>query len=900
MTSDKPINPLRIVREKICNWVLAAFSIFAVPTLVSLLFRVQMIGEYWLLGVQIAAAIVLWLFTIFQKNIPYHFRAGLIVFILMFVGLLGLQNYGLLAGSIPMLIVVSPLAVILFGARAGVLIALSVILVTTGIAYAVVYGALDLIIDPSVYAKKNMSWIGFIIGYILAVGTLLVAVIITKKQLILALEEALQGEKNLERQVIDRTKELENKEELLRHSEASLNEAQRVAKVGSWYLDTQTKEVVWSKELYKIYGLDPNYPPPSSSEHSKLFTPASWDRLNMSLANSAEKGVSYELELETVKSDGGSGWILARGEVVIDATGKTIGLQGIAQELTERKQAEAKLKESEERYALAMQGANDGLWDWDIFNDKVHFSPRWKSMLGYAENEIKNNVLEWERLVHPDDLASASSMLKDYLDNKAKKYETEFRMQHKDGQYINILSRAFAVEDYAGKITRMVGTHVDITEHKKVEEQLSYQASHDALTGLINRREFERRTERLLLTPKGKGQNHALCYMDLDQFKVVNDTCGHAAGDEMLRQISTMLQRVVRHRDTLARLGGDEFGILMEHCSLDDAHRVTNSIQTAIQDYQFIFEGRSFRVGASMGLVPITDTTLNLRELLKDADAACYMAKDKGRNRIHVHRGGDTDLAQRHGEMQWVTRIQHALDENRFCLYAQAIESLDNATEVHFELLIRMLDEQGEVIPPGAFLPAAERYDIIAQLDKWVVENAFRLLKQNPAFLEKINFISINLSGQSLTNEAFHSFVIKQLQELDAYSAKICFEITETAAISNLSMANKFIAELRAFGCRFALDDFGSGLSSFAYLKNLPVDYLKIDGMFVKDMVDDPIDHAMVKSIHEIGKLMGMQTIAEFVENEMIKTMLKEIGVDYAQGYGVSKPQPFEALLSQR
>jgi diguanylate cyclase (GGDEF)-like protein len=433
---------------------------------------------------------------------------------------------------------------------------------------------------------------------------------------------------------------------------------------------------------------------------------------------------------------------------------------------------------------------------------------------------------------------------------------------------------------------------------KQTEEQLTFHASHDALTGLVNRREFERRAARLLSTVNQEDNDeHALCFMDLDQFKVVNDSCGHTAGDEMLRQLTMALQNVVRKRDTLARLGGDEFGVLMEHCSLDDAHRVATSIQKTIQDYQFLWEGRSFKVGVSIGLVPITEATVTLTQLLKDADAACYMAKELGRNRIHIYHHEDENLAKRSGEMQWVARLNQALEEDRFCLYAQTIVPLDGSPDTHYELLLRMIDKKGKTIPPGAFLPAAERYNLIAKLDHWVIKNAFALLADNPHFLKQINFCSINLSGQSLTDPDILDFVISQLDESGVRGEKICFEITETAAISNLSMAMKFISTLKRLGCRFALDDFGSGLSSFAYLKNLSVDYLKIDGMFVKDIVDDPIDRAMVKSINEIGQVMGMQTIAEFVENDVIKGMLKEIGVNYAQGYGIGKPRLFHDLL---
>jgi diguanylate cyclase (GGDEF)-like protein len=432
---------------------------------------------------------------------------------------------------------------------------------------------------------------------------------------------------------------------------------------------------------------------------------------------------------------------------------------------------------------------------------------------------------------------------------------------------------------------------------KQSEEQLTFYANHDALTKLVNRREFERRAERLLASAKQDKQQHALCFMDLDQFKVVNDSCGHAAGDELLRQITSALQRVVRQRDTLARMGGDEFSVLMERCSLEQAQRLADDLYKVIQDYVFLWEEQSFRVGVSIGLVAITEATPNLTELLKEADAACYMAKDSGRNRIHVYHPQAAETAQRHGEMQWVSRLNKALEENRFCLYAQAIVPLGNSSDRHYELLIRMIGENQEIIPPGAFLPAAERYNLITKIDLWVIGRAFILLAENPVFVNDVSFISINLSGQSLADPKVLSFIKKQLDKTGIEGKKICFEITETAAISNMSMATQLISTLKQLGCRFALDDFGSGLSSFGYLKSLPVDYLKIDGMFVKDIIDDPIDHAMVKSINEIGQIMGMKTIAEFVESDEIKGMLREIGVDYAQGYGIAKPLPFQDIL---
>ena len=402
----------------------------------------------------------------------------------------------------------------------------------------------------------------------------------------------------------------------------------------------------------------------------------------------------------------------------------------------------------------------------------------------------------------------------------------------------------------------------------------------------------------LCFSPDEKNtREHAICYIDLDQFKVVNDSCGHTAGDELLRQLSSKLKSTLRQRDTLARLGGDEFGVLVENCSLMNAKRVAQSILNAVQAFRFSWEGHNFKIGASIGLVPIDQNTLNLSQLMRDADAACYLAKEKGRNRIHLYHYEDSEIAQRHGEIQWVERLEHALENDRFRLYSQVIEPLKSRSGKHFEILIRMLDESGKVITPNHFLPAAERYNLITKIDQWVVAQVFKLISNNPTFLKSIESCSINLSGPSVSNLDFLNFVISQFNEFGIPGNKICFEITETAAISNLDSAIKFITALRSIGCKFSLDDFGSGLSSFAYLKNIPVDYLKIDGIFVKDMLVEPMNHAMVKSINDIGQTMGIKTVVEFVENDEIKSAVKEMGVDYAQGYGVGKPLDFKQLV---
>ena len=432
--------------------------------------------------------------------------------------------------------------------------------------------------------------------------------------------------------------------------------------------------------------------------------------------------------------------------------------------------------------------------------------------------------------------------------------------------------------------------------------RLVYQASHDALTGLINRREFEQRLERTLLSALQQGREHALCYMDLDQFKVINDTCGHAAGDELLRQLALLLKGNLRERDTPARLGGDEFALLLENCSIHDALEVADLFRAEVQRFRFKWGDRVFAVGMSVGMVAINLDSGTAASLLSAADAACYVAKDRGRNQIHVYVSRDLDLARHRGEMQWVTRIQRALEEQRLRLSWQEIRRTDGAeaTLRHVELLLRMVDEDGSEILPMAFIPAAERYSIMPSLDSWVIEETLRLCQRYVASGCDVHCLfAVNLSGASLKDPAFRRMLLARLQDNPVLGPHLCFEITETAAIGNLAVVNEFIDAMREFGCSFALDDFGSGLSSFTYLKNLKVDYLKIDGAFVRDITSNPIDRSMVEAIHRIGHQMGLKTVAEYVESDRTLALLRQIGVDYVQGNGVHCPEPLETLCDK-
>jgi diguanylate cyclase (GGDEF)-like protein/PAS domain S-box-containing protein len=466
------------------------------------------------------------------------------------------------------------------------------------------------------------------------------------------------------------------------------------------------------------------------------------------------------------------------------------------------------------------------------------------------------------------------------------------------GEYA-VRDSAAPIHDADGNTLGAVLVFRDVTERRGMEREMSYLASHDALTGLLNRREFEVRLQRAILGARLEGREHALLYLDLDEFKVINDTCGHQVGDEMLKQVTALLRARVRRSDALARLGGDEFGVLLEDCPVLRARHTAEEMRRTLRDFRFSFREQVFEVGASIGLVPIGPTCGDLAQVMSAADAACYVAKDRGRNRVHQYEPDDSAVAQRYGEMRWIQRIHNAFEDRRFRLYYQAIEPLRRARreggeaepQPLCEILLRMLDRRGELVEPTAFVAAAERYHLIGTLDRWVVQTGLRAVAEAQGAGARTLF-SINLSGQSLSDESFLAFVVAELARSAVDPRRICFEITETAAMSKLGSALRFLSALREKGCRFALDDFGSGLSSFAYLRHLPVDFLKIDGALVQEMAEDRVKRAMVGAINEIGHVMGMRTIAEWVESREVLDAVEELGVDYAQGFWFSRTQP--------
>lgn len=432
----------------------------------------------------------------------------------------------------------------------------------------------------------------------------------------------------------------------------------------------------------------------------------------------------------------------------------------------------------------------------------------------------------------------------------------------------------------------------NLTETRDMERKVTFLTTHDCLTGLINRYEFERRLEEAIESAHYYNFEHVLCYLDVDQFKVINDTCSHKAGDALLRELGSLLMHTIRKEDSFARLGGDEFGLLLKQCPLEKANRVINKIQNTVEAFRFVWKDRTFAVSFSIGMVVISKDTQSRELAMSAADSACYMAKEGGRNRAQVYQDDNVEILQRHGEMQWVSRVHEAIEEDRLVLRKQKITAFDdngNSGEC-CEILVSMLDREGNLVPPGAFLPAAERFNLMPAIDRWVIRAALKWLTTTGQ-LDSLKMCSINLSGITLCDQNFKQYVLNEISARGVPPEKICFEITETAAISSFNTATSFINTMRQRGYRFALDDFGSGLSSFGYLKDLPVDYLKIDGSFVIGLDTNPVHQAIVTSINQIGHVMKLKTIAEHVENDSVLEVLRNIGVDYVQGYGIAKPE---------
>ena len=565
-------------------------------------------------------------------------------------------------------------------------------------------------------------------------------------------------------------------------------------------------------------------------------------------------------------------------------------------EIAERQRLEDSLFIEKELAQVTLQSIGDAVITTDVRGNVGYFNPIAEQLTGWKVEEAQGLPLSEVFIIVNEVTRKAveNPIWKALLEERIVGLASHTILIARDGTEYAIEDSAAPIRDRQGQIIGVVIVFQNVTESRYLASQLSWEASHDALTGLINRRGFEQQLTKAIASAEDSDRQHALCYLDLDQFKVVNDTAGHIAGDALLRQITTLLQKGVRANDTLARLGGDEFGLLLTQCSLSQAAQIAEKLKDIVHQFRFIWNSQTFIIGVSIGVVLIDKTSQDLTHILGAADAACYAAKAKGRNCIHVYSVDDGELIKQRGERLLVSKINQALETNRFCLYSQKIVSItSNPLVEHYEILLRMLDENGEIVAPNQFIPAAESYGLITKIDYWVIKTFFSNYHNLPE--QQVltgGLYTINLSGASISNTQFMRFLIQQFPRYQVPPQRICFEITETAAIANFEQARYFMSELKKIGCRFALDDFGSGLSSFAYLSNLPVDYLKIDGSFVKNISNNLISQAIVEGFNSIAHSMNLETVAEFVEDETILAKLREIGVDYAQGYGIGRPVP--------
>jgi len=609
-----------------------------------------------------------------------------------------------------------------------------------------------------------------------------------------------------------------------------------------------------------------------------------------------------DAEFQLRRRDGSVITVVENARVVRDGDGGIVGYEGTLADITERKRAEMQLSEEKEKAQVTLQSIGDAVITADADGRIEYLNPVAESLTGWETREAAGRPATdvFQMLSESTRQPIASSILRCLREGRTVELTEPSLLVNRRGQEISIQDSAAPIRDRSGRLIGAVMVFHDVSQERRLQRALTYQATHDQLTGLINRREFESRVnEALALARVEPSLSHVLMYLDLDQFKVVNDTCGHEAGDRLLKQITSVVQTRVRTTDVLARLGGDEFGVLLSDCNLDTASRIAEGLRQAIRDYRFLWGDRIMNVGVSIGLTEINSESESLAAVMSAADVACYSAKDSGRNRVQTYKQGRAP--ERHREMQWVSRITRACDEDRLELLCQPIVPIRAGVEKlrHFELLLRMRDEQGQLVQPSEFIPAAERFNLMPTIDRWVVRQACaRLAHRRGDTSREPYMLAINISATTLNDEQFLQFVVGELTRADLAAGSLCFEFTEAAAMNSLAAATHFIRELRGHGCRFSLDDFGSGLSSFMFLKNLPVDFLKLDGQFMHNVTHDHIDRSMVEAIAQIGESMSIRTVAERVDSADVLARLADIGIQYAQGHYISAPQPVEILES--
>jgi diguanylate cyclase (GGDEF)-like protein/PAS domain S-box-containing protein len=692
--------------------------------------------------------------------------------------------------------------------------------------------------------------------------------------------------------------------ERLRTSEERFELAVSGANEAIWDWDIQSNRLYLAPRFAAMLGYEEQDLPGLFPALERLMNPDDVAMFREAVGNHIRQRTPFFCELRFHTAAGGWLWMLARGEAIRDKGGVATRMAGSFADITEKRATAEALRREKERLHVTLQSIADAVITTDTGGQVTFMNPAAERLTGWSMVDARGRPIgEVADFLSEFGAGSVTDLLTSgRLSPEAGSDLGQAELVSRDGQKHIVEHSVAPLRNAAARVIGGVIVIHDVTDRLKMLKQLTYQAIHDPLTQLVNRTGFEMRLRKTLKSAvEEAGVKHAICYLDLDQFKIVNDTCGHSAGDELLRQIAAQLRMHVRKGDTLARLGGDEFGLILENCPLDKGLEIAEKMRRCVESFRFSWEGKSFSIGVSIGLAPFDGNPgYTAMDIMSSVDQACYIAKSKGRNRIHTYQPGDNESSQWHREMQWVPHIHQALDEQRFVLLAQPIVPLagDAGSDRHYEILLRMRSPTGALISPGSFLPAAERYDLMGMLDRWVVGQAIDMLAMACQFNRALvsSTFGINISGAVLGDSTLLSFVKQALDEHNLPPSLLCFEITETVAIANFTHANTFVNELKEIGCQFALDDFGSGFASFSYLKTLPVDYLKIDGSFVRHLTENEVDHAMVDIINQLGHVMGLKTIAEFVENEEILGALRRLGVDYAQGYHIGQPISLDSV----
>lgn len=670
--------------------------------------------------------------------------------------------------------------------------------------------------------------------------------------------------------------------------------------IGIWDWNLGEDSIHCDALMYQLYGLAPQRDPESLDTWLQRIHRDDQNYVAQALDTALKGGAPYNLEFRNVWPDGSIHNIRATAHIKRDANGTALRMIGANWDVTESRRLTTELAEQHELLEVTLHSIGDAVITTDVNGLVRWINPVAEKLTGWSNTEaMGQEIAQVFCIVNESTREPVEDPTKVCLaEGKIVGLANHTVLISRDGCEFGIEDSAAPIHNDSGQVLGVILVFRDVTEKRRLSGEISYRATHDALTGLVNRIEFDTQLRLLLNNAHEERSEHALMYIDLDQFKLVNDSCGHAIGDQLLQQVSKLLSSGIRDHDMLARLGGDEFAIILQGCSAAKAQRAAQQICDRMDDFRFMHDEKRFRIGASIGLVPIDNRWTSTEAIMQAADTSCYAAKEAGRNRVHAWFDSDSAIRTRHGEMQWTDRIGNALDESKFILYAQRIIPLNGSNDkVHAEVLLRMLEHDGTLIPPSAFLPAAERFHLASRIDRWVLTHALDWMKAAPS-LDAITSISINLSGQSIGDLAFHRWATELLIAAGTtLCQKLCIEITETAVVTNLADAERFIDELHAIGIKIALDDFGSGVSSFGYLKSLSIDFLKIDGQFIKGLMNNPLDDVAVRCFAEVAHVIGIQTVAEFVEQEDVLERLKAIGVDYAQGFLKHRPEPIDALL---